>query len=129
MSQSTYLERQEKLRKVKDLFMDIDRNEDVFFDKMNPRYSQQATDHMYTSLRRLKEQGANKLASPISDSERANYENLMRDLDKYTAKFEAIVSNELLAGGKRRNKRSYKKIRRCRKKTRRCRKKRTSRRK
>jgi hypothetical protein len=50
-------------------------------------------------------------------------------LDKYTAKFEAIVSNELLTGGKRRNKRSYKKIRSCRKKTRRCRKKRTSRRK
>jgi hypothetical protein len=129
MSQSTFLERQEKLKKVKDMFMDIDRNEDAFFDKTNPRYSQNAVDHMYTSLKRLKEQGANKLASPISAAERANYENIMRDLDKYTAKFEAIVSNELLTGGKRRNKRSYKKIRRCRKKTRRCRKKRTSRRK
>ena len=57
-----------------------------------------------------------------------NYETLLKDLDDHIAKVEPIVSNGL-AGGKRRNKRSYKKTRRCGKKTRHCRKKRTSRRK
>ena len=64
----------------------------------------------------------------MSESERGNYETLLRDIDDHLAKLEPIISNGL-AGGKRRNKRSYKKSRRCNKKTRRCRKKRTSQRK
>jgi hypothetical protein len=129
MSESTLLERQEKLAKAKEIFMSIDRNESVYLNKMDPRYKQERADRIYTSLKRLSGEIANMLTTQLSDSERADYETTLRDFDKYIAKFKPIVSNELLAGGKRRNKRSYKKRRRCYKKTRRCRKKRTSRRK
>ncbi len=102
---------------------EFDRVMPQYLDKTNPLYNQSNTDRLYIQFKRLKNETVNKLATPLSDSERANYETLLKELDVRTAKLEPIVSNGL-AGGKRRN---YKKTRRCGKKTRRCGKKTTSR--
>ena len=100
----------------------------IALDKTNPRYSQTGVDNIYKEYKKVKGEVVNKMATQMSESDRGNYETLLRDIDDHIAKLEPFVSNGL-AGGKRRNKRSYKKSRRCSKKTRRCRKKRTSRRK
>lgn len=125
---SSFSSRQEQLALVKTALRKMDMNESRLLDKTNPRYNQQMVDRMYTDLKRIKGQAADMLTKQLSDSERADYETALRDIDEHIANFEGIVSNGL-AGGKRKNKRSYKKRRHCYKKTRRCRKKRTSRRK
>lgn len=125
---SSFSSRQEQLALVKTALRQMDMNESRLLDKTNPRYNQQMVDRMYTDLKRIKGQAADMLTKQLSDSERADYETALRDIDEHIANFEGIVSNGL-AGGKRKNKRSYKKRRHCYKKTRRCRKKRTSRRK
>lgn len=113
---------QEMFAKIKNSLRQFDNMMPWALDKTDPRYSQGGLDGLYKNYKRLKEQVVNKLATPLSESERANYQTLLKDLDDHAAKVEPIVSNGL-AGGKRRNKRSYKKSRRYRKKTRRCRKK------
>ena len=118
----------EMFSKIKNSLGQFDRMMPWALDKTDPRYSQGGLDGLYKNYKRLKSETANKLATPLTESERGNYETLLKDLDDHAAKVEPIVSNGL-AGGKRRNKRSYKKSRRCSKKTRHCRKKRTSRRK
>ena len=125
---SSFSSRQEQIALVKTALRKMDMNESRLLDKTNPRYNQQMVDRMYTDLKRIKGQAADMLTKQLSDSERADYETALRDIDEHIANFEGIVSNGL-AGGKRKNKRSYKKRRHCYKKTRRCRKKRTSRRK
>jgi hypothetical protein len=125
---SSFSSRQEQLALVKTALRQMDMNESRLLDKTNPRYNQQMVDRMYMDLKRIKGQAADMLTKQLSDSERADYETALRDIDEHIANFEGIVSNGL-AGGKRKNKRSYKKRRHCYKKTRRCRKKRTSRRK
>ena len=125
---SSFSSRQEQLALVKTALRKMDMNESRLLDKTNPRYNQQMVDRMYTDLKRIKGQAADMLTKQLSDSERADYETALRDIDEHIANFEGIVSNGL-AGGKRKNKRSYKKRKHCYKKTRRCRKKRTSRRK
>jgi hypothetical protein len=98
-------------------------------DKEDSRYSQTGIDHIYNEYKRIKSEAVILLArQDLTESERGNYETLLRDLDEHIAILEPFVSNGL-TGGKRRNKRSYKKSRRCSKKTMRCGKKRTSRRK
>jgi hypothetical protein len=119
---------QEMIAKIKNALGEFDRMMPWALDKTDSRYSQGVIDGLYKNYKRLKSETANKLATPLSDSERANYETLLKDLDDHAAKVEPIVSNGL-AGGKKRNKRSYKKSRRCSKKSKRCTKKRTSRRK
>ena len=118
----------EMFSKIKNSLGQFDRMMPWALDKTDPRYSQGGLDGLYKNYKRLKEQVINKLATPLSESERGNYETLLKDLDDHAAKVEPIVSNGL-AGGKRKSKRSYKKSRRCSKKSRHCRKKRTSRRK
>ena len=119
---------QKILARIKNSLRQVDSNLPQFTDKTNPHYMQTGVDNIYKEYKTLKRLTVNKLATPLTESERANYETLLKDLDDHIAKVEPIVSNGL-AGGKRRNKRSYKKTRRCGKKTRHCRKKRTSRRK
>jgi hypothetical protein len=122
---SSFSSRQEQIALVKKGLRNID---SILLDKTNPSYNQQIVDKMYTNLKRIKGEAADMLTKQLSYSERADYETVLRDIDEHIANFEGIVSNGL-AGGKRKNKRSYKKRRHCYKKTRRCRKKRTSRRK
>ena len=119
---------EEMFTKTKNTLRAIDNMMPRILDKTDPRYNQSAIDRLYTELKRLKSEVVNILAKQLSESKRENYKTLLKDLDDHIALFEPIISNGL-AGGKRRNKRSYKKSRRCGKKSRRCRKKRMSRRK
>jgi hypothetical protein len=117
-----YMSSQEMFTNVKNSLRAVD-NMPWILDKTNPHYNQSAIDRFYIDLKRLKSETVDTLArQDLSESKRENYKTLLKDLDDHTAMFEAIVSNGL-AGGKRRNKRSYKKSRRYRKKTRRYRKK------
>ena len=113
---------QEMFTNVKNALRAVDNMMPRVLDKTDPRYNQSAIDRFYIDLKRLKSETVNILATQLSESKRENYKTLLKDLDDHIALFEPIVSNGL-AGGKRRNKRSYKKSRRYRKKTRHCRKK------
>lgn len=111
------------IQRIKGALRSMDAMPEVL-DKTNPQYKQSVTDALYSQLKRLKTETANKLNNPMPDADKTNYETLLQDLDEHLGKLELVLSNKMvgLSGGKRK----YKK-RSCKKgksKSKRCNKKR-----